>query len=229
MGTVERITTAMAELMRRQGYAATGIAELARAAGVPNGSVYHHFRGGKRDVAARALRDSGAAYALLLPTLLAPHDDLAAGLEAAFAEAGRTMEGTGWATMCPVATVTAEVADVEPGLREVGAEVMTGWVGGGAAYLRGRGLGPDDAREVVHAVLAALEGAFVVARGLRSREPFDAAGRAVAAWVATLPVEPRAVVVPVGVQAPAVSADPAPTAAPDPPRSGQDHARLPPP
>jgi AcrR family transcriptional regulator len=190
MGTVDRITTAMAELMRRQGYAATGIAELARAAGVPNGSVYHHFRGGKRDVAARALRDSGAAYALLLPTLLEPHDDLATGIEAAFAEAGATMAGTGWATMCPVATVTAEIADVEPDLRGVGAEVMTGWVDGGAAFLRGRGLGADDAREVVHAVLAALEGAFVVARGLRSEEPFRAAGRALGAWVATLPVQP---------------------------------------
>lgn len=189
MGTVERITTAMAELMRRQGYAATGIAELARAAGVPNGSVYHHFRGGKRDVAAGALRESGAAYALLLPTLLEPYGDLAAGIEAAFAEAGATMEQTGWATMCPVATVTAEVADVEPELREVGAEVMAGWVEGGAAFLRGRGLGEADARAVAHALLAALEGAFVVARGLRTRDPFHAAGRALGAWVATLPRE----------------------------------------
>lgn len=187
MGTVERITTAMAELMRRQGYAATGIAELARAAGVPNGSVYHHFRGGKRDVAARALRDSGAAYALLLPALLEPYDDLAAGIGAAFAEAGRTMEETGWTTMCPVATVTGEVADVEPELRVVGAEVMASWVEGGVAFLRGRGLAADDAREVVHAVLAALEGAFLLARGLRSREPFHAAGRALGVWVATLP------------------------------------------
>lgn len=191
MGTVERITTAMAELMRRQGYAATGIAELARAAGVPNGSVYHHFRGGKRDVAARALRESGAAYGRLLPTLLEPHTDLAVGIEAAFAEAGATMEDTGWATMCPVATVTAEVADLEPGLREVGAEVMAGWVEGGAEYLRGRGLGDDDARAVASAVLAALEGAFVVARGSRAREPFHTAGRALAAWVATLPTQAR--------------------------------------
>lgn len=188
MGTVERITTAMAELMRRQGYAATGIAELARAAGVPNGSVYHHFRGGKRDVAAGALRESGAAYGQLLPTLLEPYDDLAAGLEAVFFEAGRTMEHSGWMTMCPVATVTAETADVEPELRAVGAEVMAGWVESGAACLRGRGLAADDARQVMHAALAALEGAFVVARGLHSREPFDAAGRVLGAWVATLPV-----------------------------------------
>jgi AcrR family transcriptional regulator len=192
MGTVERITTAMAELMRRQGYAATGIAELARAAGVPNGSVYHHFRGGKRDVAARALRESGAAYGLLLPTLLEPYDDLAAGIQAAFAEAGRTMAEAGWATMCPVTTVTAEIADSEPELRAVGAEVMAGWVEVGAAYLRGRGVGDDDARAVVAAVLAALEGAFVVARGTRSREPFDAAGRALGVWVATLPVRAEA-------------------------------------
>lgn len=86
--------------------------------------------------------------------------------------------------MCPVATVTAEIADTEPGLREVAAEVVRTWVEQGARYLTGRGLAEPAARSVIHAVLAALEGAFVLARGLRTREPFHAAGRAgrVRAW-----------------------------------------------
>ncbi|MGI8330447.1 TetR/AcrR family transcriptional regulator [Actinomadura scrupuli] len=190
MGTDQRIVLAMAELLRTQGYAATGMNQLARAAGAPTGSLYHHFRGGKREIAAAALRQTGAAYIQLLPLLLDDHDDLATGIEAAFAAAAADMRDTGWANMCPVGTVTGEVADTEPLLREVAAEVMRSWAEEGSRYFTGRGLSDTDARSLTFAVLTAIEGAFILARGLRSTEPFLAAGRTLAAYVASLPCTP---------------------------------------
>ncbi|WP_369204358.1 TetR/AcrR family transcriptional regulator [Streptomyces sp. PU-14G] len=186
MNTDERIALAMAELLRKQGYAATGVNQLARAAGAPTGSLYHHFKGGKREIAAVALRQTGAAYIQLLPLVLDAHDDLASGIEALFAAAGEDMRDTGWANMCPVGTVTAETADTEPELREVAAEVMETWVDVGARYFTARGLGESDSRTVVFAVLTALEGAFLLARGLRSTEPFVATGRTIATYVVSL-------------------------------------------
>jgi AcrR family transcriptional regulator len=186
--TDERIVLAMAELLRRQGYAATGINQLVEAAGVPTGSIYHHFKGGKLAVAAAALRQTGAVYIELLPLLLDPYSDLATGVEAAFAQAAEDIENTGWANLCPVGTVTGEVADTVPGLREVAGEVIAHWVDEGTRYFAGRGLSDADARSAIYAIVTALEGAFIVARGLRSGEPVHAAGRAVAAFVATLPV-----------------------------------------
>ncbi|MYR29498.1 MULTISPECIES: TetR/AcrR family transcriptional regulator [unclassified Streptomyces] len=186
MRTDERITRAMGELLRRQGYAATGINALARAAEAPTGSLYHHFRGGKREIAAAALRQTGAVYIELLPLLLDPYGDLAEGIEAALAQAGENMRDTGWANMCPVGSVTAEVADVEPELRAVSAEVMRNWLDRGTAYFAKRGLTAEAAREFTHAVLAALEGAFVLARALHTLDPFHAAGRALAAHVRAL-------------------------------------------
>jgi AcrR family transcriptional regulator len=186
METAERITVAMAELMRTQGYAATGINQLARAADAPTGSIYHHFKGGKREVAAAALRQTGAAYIQLLPLLLDPHDDLATGVEAAFAAAAEDISHTGWANLCPVATITGEIADTEPELRKVAAEVMAHWVDEGSRYLTTRGLSDTDARTLIYAILSALEGAFLLARGLRSTEPLHAAGRAVAAYAASV-------------------------------------------
>lgn len=177
---------AMAELLRRQGYAATGMTQLARAASAPTGSLYHHFKGGKREIAAAALRQTGAVYLELLPLLLDAHDDLAAGIEAAFAEAAEDMRDTGWANMCPVGTVAAEIADTEPELRDVAAEVMETWVDAGSRYLTARGLTEADSRTLVFSLLAALEGAFVLARALRSTEPLLAAGRTVAAHAAAL-------------------------------------------
>jgi AcrR family transcriptional regulator len=188
MRTDERIVLAMAELLRTQGYAATGINQLVEVSGAPTGSIYHHFKGGKVAVAAAALRQTGAVYIQLLPLLLDPYDDLATGIEAAFAQAAEDLEGTGWANLCPVGTVTGEIADAVPELREVAAEVIARWVDEGSRYFVSRGLSDTDARSAVYALVSALEGAFILARGQRSREPLHAAGRATAAYVATLPI-----------------------------------------
>ena len=88
----------MWELLRVQGYAATGIQQLAQVAQAPTGSIYHHFRGGKREVAAAALRESGAAYIQLLPLLLDQHADLPTAIDAAFAAAADDIAITSAAT-----------------------------------------------------------------------------------------------------------------------------------
>ena len=186
--TDQRIVRSMWELLRVQGYTATGIQQLARAAGAPTGSIYHHFRGGKREVAAAALRESGAAYIQLLPLLLDQHADLPAAIEAAFAAAADDIADTGWANMCPVVTVAGEIADTEPELRQVAAEVIASWIDEGSRYLAGRGLSRADARAAMYTLLAALEGGFMLARAQRTAEPLLAAGRAVSAYIATLPV-----------------------------------------
>jgi AcrR family transcriptional regulator len=186
--TDQRIVRAMAELLRVQGYGATGLQQLAQAAQAPIGSIYHHFRGGKREVAAAALRQSGAAYIQLLPMLLDQDADLHAAIEAAFAAAADDIANTGWANMCPVATVAGEIADTEPELRQAAAEVIASWIEDGTAYLARRGLSEADARDAMYALLAALEGGFLLARTQRSTQPLLAAGRAVSVYVATLPV-----------------------------------------
>jgi AcrR family transcriptional regulator len=190
--TDQRIVLAMAELLRVQGYAASGVQQLAQAAQAPIGSIYHHFRGGKREVAAAALRQAGAAYIQLLPMLLDEHDDLATAIDAAFAAAADDIANTGWANMCPVGTVAGEIADTEPELRQVAAEVIASWVDEGSRYLAGRGLSQTDAQTAMNALLAALEGGFLLARAQRAIEPLLAAGHAVSAYIATMPVTAQA-------------------------------------
>jgi AcrR family transcriptional regulator len=186
--TDQRIVRSMWELLRAQGYTATGIQQLAQAAQAPVGSIYHHFPGGKRAVAAAALRESGAAYIKLLPMLLDRHADLATAIEEAVAAAADDVANTGWANMCPVGTVAGEIADIEPELRQVTAEVIASWVDAGTEYLASRGLSQPDGRAAMYAILTALEGGFLLARAQHNREPLIAAGRAVATYVAALPV-----------------------------------------
>ena len=190
--TDQRIVRAMAELLRVQGYAATGLQQLARAAGAPIGSIYHHFRGGKREVAATALRQAGAAYIQLLPMLLDQHADLPTAIDAAFAAAADDIANTGWANMCPVGTVAGEIADTEPDLRQVAAEVIASWVDEGSRYLASRGLSQTDARAAMYALLTALEGGFLLARAQHAVEPLLAAGHAIATYIATMPITAQA-------------------------------------
>lgn len=174
--TRESILTAAAELMRHRGYAAVGMKDIAQASGAPIGSLYHHFRGGKVQIAREALINAGAAYGLLIPTLIDEYNDLGQAFEGVFAQAAQDMAATGFANMCPVASVAAEVADTVEELRETSAAVFRGWIDGGAAYFAARGLAPQLAREVTLALIGALEGAFVLARTMRDVAPLLAAG-----------------------------------------------------
>ena len=176
--TRESILTAAAELMRHRGYAAVGMKDIAQASGAPIGSLYHHFRGGKVQIAREALINAGVAYALLIPTLIDEYTDLGQAREGVLAQAAEDMAATGFAKMCPVASVAAEVADTVEELRDTSATVFRGWIEGGAAYFVARGLEPQRARQVTLALISALEGAFVLARTMRDTAPLLAAGAA---------------------------------------------------
>lgn len=176
--TREAILTAAAELMRQKGYAAVGMKDIVAASGAPIGSLYHHFRGGKLQIAREALVNAGAAYGLLIPTLVDEYVDLGEAIEGVFGQAAEDMAATGFANMCPVGTVAAETADTVEELRVTATGVFTGWFDGGAAYFRQRGVAADLAREITIALIAALEGAFILARTLRDVEPLLVAGRA---------------------------------------------------
>lgn len=179
--TREAILTATAELMRHRGYAAVGMKDVVAAAGAPIGSLYHHFPGGKLQIAREALINAGVAYGLLIPTLVDPHDDLGEAIDAVFVQAAEDMSTTGYANMCPVASVAAEIADTVEELRAASAGIFTAWLDGGTEYFVARGLDRDVARQVTVALVSGLEGAFVLARTLRDTEPLLAVGRTLAA------------------------------------------------
>jgi AcrR family transcriptional regulator len=195
--TRQSILTAAAELMRHKGYGAVGMKDIAQASGAPIGSLYHHFRGGKVQIAREALINAGHAYALLIPSIVDVYTDLGDAVDAVFTKAAEDMARTGFANMCPVACVAAEVADTVEELRETTASVFDGWINGAIAYFAARGLDSSQAREVTFALISALEGAFVIARTLRSTEPLLAAGRALAPRYRGVDLIPR--VVPEGV------------------------------
>ena len=181
MGTRERIVAAAAQLYGRYGYNGVGLKQVAAESGSPIGSLYHFFPGGKDQLAAEALRLSGAGYQTLVEGILENMPDLAEGIEQSFAIAAEFLESSGWVDACWIETVALEVASSNEPLRLVTAGIFEGWIEAATGWMEGHGLPPDQARSLGIAYITGLEGAFVLARALRSPEPLLATGRMLAA------------------------------------------------
>jgi len=178
--TRERIVVASAELLGKQGYHATGIKEIVRAAGAPFGSIYHFFPDGKEQLGAEAIRKSGAGYEELIEAVFGPAPDPVTAVGDFFAAAAEHLRETDYADACPIATVALEVASISEPLRQATADVFESWIRAAAARFTEAGLAPGAARALVVEMLCGLEGAFILARSLRSTEPVEIAGKAAA-------------------------------------------------
>ena len=88
---------------------------------------------------------------------------------------GGALEATDYEDACPIATVALEVASTDDCLRRATAEVFKQWTMALTERL-------GDHRKAL-AVIAALEGAFVLCRASQSTEPMLAAGEMAATLV----------------------------------------------
>jgi AcrR family transcriptional regulator len=178
--TRDRIIETSANLFRRQGYSATGVKQIVNEAKAPFGSLYHFFPGGKEELGAETVRISGALYGQLVPAVLDPAPDVVTGVRTFFNAAADTLEASDYEDGCPIATVALEAAGTSDPLREACAEVFESWISLGAERFVRAGVDPSRARELAIAMLAALEGAFVLAQAARDAEPMRIAGELVA-------------------------------------------------
>ena len=142
----------------------------------PFGSLYHHFPGGKQQLADEVIRLGGAFFQAVATAAYDTESDPEASVRAVFEGAAETLAATDFQDACPIATIALEVASTNDDLRRATAQVFEDWT----AALTER-LGDRDR---ALAVIAALEGAFILCRARRSVEPMLAAGAMAAAWAA---------------------------------------------
>jgi AcrR family transcriptional regulator len=174
--TRERILYATAELLRRQGYNGTGLKQVVAEAEAPFGSLYHHFPGGKQELGEEVIGMAGAFFQALVTAVYDAEPTPEASVRAVFTGAAETLAATDYEDACPIATVALEVASTDDRLRRATATVFEQWAAALTERLGDRGK--------ALAVIAALEGGFVLCRASRSTEPMLAAGEMAAALVA---------------------------------------------
>ena len=105
-------------LMHQNGYNATGLADILKAADVPKGSFYHHF-GSKEDFAAAALerygmRERERAAAVLNDTAISPLKRL----RCYFSDLGKSYGQKAAIPGCMMGRFSLEIAEESPQLRK---------------------------------------------------------------------------------------------------------------
>lgn len=166
------------ELFFDQGYAATGIAQILKVSGANSGSLYHFFPS-KEDLLAAVLE---RYQELLVPRVMEPAraraDDPVERLFALLDGYRRLLEATGFRLGCPIGNLALEVSNAHPRVRGLIAANFDGWcdaVRGMVEEAAGRLPSDIDPAALTRHVLAAMEGAVMLARAYRSFEPFDQA------------------------------------------------------
>src|SRR6202453_4584838 len=156
------LVATMARLLRDQGYAATGRAQLLAESGVSNGSLYHHFPGGIEQLAEAALEASGQAVADVLGEALDGAPTTALGV-IRFLEVAEGPVGGEACPGCPIAPTALESPIISPRLRATAARCFEQWEGLIAGRLRADGWPEDSVAEVASAALAFIGGALLLA------------------------------------------------------------------
>lgn len=178
-GPRERMVFSAAQLIRREGVAATGMREVAAHAGAPRGSLQHYFPGGKEQLVNEAVgwagRYAGNRVARFLSALPEPTPSgLFAEMVRQWTDEYRT---AGFAGGCPVAAATVDCAESTASTREAAAAALGHWSGAVARALAGMGVPEDRATALATLMISTLEGAIIIARAERNVRALTTAAR----------------------------------------------------
>jgi AcrR family transcriptional regulator len=169
----ERMVRSAASLISSKGVSATSFSDVVADSGAPRGSIYHHFPGGKDQLATEAVRwtsDRVVAY------LRAGTETTPAAVLTRFIQLWRQVVTTSnGASGCVVAGVALDTGAGD-GLIEVARETFRSWEEVLAEQLERVGIPRRRATTIAIATLAGMEGALILCRAEGSVQPLDDIG-----------------------------------------------------
>lgn len=170
-GTRDRLIAAMTDALRRRGLHGIGLTELLQAAGAPKGVLYHHFPGGKTELAIAAIDRVVERMTGGLDQLLATTPDPLAAMRQWIRGATERLQRTGFESGCPLATVALESTPEDKALREALARAFARLRECITQALQRTGMPGERAVGVAALIVAAYEGGLLQARVAHSIEP----------------------------------------------------------
>jgi AcrR family transcriptional regulator len=160
-------------LFRRQGFAATGLAQIIAESSAPKGSFYFHFPGGKDQLAAEIITSfSARGLAGIAAAARATPGDAAGFVELLCAGIAAEMRGSDYTLGCALQNIAGERAPDDPHLTPLLQGGFETWVSAVANHLSACGIAQPQT--LAQALIAALEGARSLARTSRSDAVFAA-------------------------------------------------------
>ena len=172
----ERMIRSAAQLIRRKGVSGTGLREIVVEADAPRGSLQHYFPGGKEELVSDALLWTGDVAARRIKRSLSKLKSRApSALLASIVDAWRRdLTDEQFSAGCPLVAAAADTAATSEQLRHVLRDAFDGWVEPLSESLVDRGVPLERADNLAMVIIAALEGAIILARIRRDLIPLDA-------------------------------------------------------
>jgi len=158
------LVLAAAELFRKQGYAATGTAEILKRSGAPRGSLYHYFPGGKEEMAAAAIVAAGKVLSHTIGEIASNVNSTAEFIEKYAQKLAGWMEKSDYRDGNPVTTVVLETVPQSELITAEAEKAYEIWRDRIAELLAKDGW-PDNRRAATaELILASLDGALIGTR-----------------------------------------------------------------
>jgi len=172
-GTLSRetIVVMLTDLFRTNGFEGVSIASIAKATGIGKSSLYHHFPGGKDEMATAVMEAVGSWVAQNLVEPLLASGTRQERIDAMLENVTTLYDGGNQPCVIASMMVGAEAGPVFPAIRAAFAD----WMNALQQALQETGASPTAAREAAQDAIARLQGALLLCRALDDRAPFAAA------------------------------------------------------
>ncbi len=179
--TRERLIGAMIHTLQHRGLHGTGLSAILGAAGAPKGVMYHHFPGGKAELAVAAIDTTIALLCERLDACLQREASVAAALRLWIQRAQKGLQASGFDMGCPLAAVALESTAADVALRRALADGFARLRERIATALQADGSAEARARSLAALIVAAYEGGLLQARVANDMAPMKLAIEAVLA------------------------------------------------
>lgn len=176
--TRERLIRSAARLFRLHGYNAVSIARILEEARAPKGSLYHHFPQGKTDLARAAAQWASASVLDFIAAAYGRAADLETGTVSLCNKLAKVFEAGGCAEGCPVTSILQDPSGKHE-LADYAVELLESWSMAVRTHAERFGLTTDASAEYAQRLMIGLQGAWVIARLLRSADVIRSVSRMV--------------------------------------------------
>ena len=173
----------MQSALQSKGLHGVGLSEILKTAGLPKGSLYYHFPGGKEELALAAIANAEQEMARFLEQVFARFADPLEALATWIDSALQRISASRFKLGCPLAAAALDCSPDDTDLLLALHGAFTNLRDQLAAHISRAGFPPDAATDLAVLVLTSYEGGLMMARAAGSTDPIERAFRALLSHV----------------------------------------------
>lgn len=167
--TRDRLVQAATRLFRQRGYDGTGLTEILTEAGVPKGSLYHHFPDGKADLACAAADWTASEIIRVIDDSFRAAPDWRHGVTTFCYKMAKLFDILNSADACPIFGLLFEGPDQDR-FRAQAEQSFDRIIATAARYGEALGMAPDKAHDAAETFIIGFQGSWTLARTRRKSD-----------------------------------------------------------